>query len=82
MILQSIIYFQRECEDILDFEKAFIVIKKWEKEQIFHPNFLNKLRLILNTKYEQLKKDQENFIKFNSKDPQSNKILKSNLKII
>lgn len=30
--------------EIADFDNAFTIINRWEKECIYHPEFLNKLR--------------------------------------
>jgi len=42
-------------DDIKDMDKAYTIIKRWEKDQIYHPEFLDKLRNILQPKFDQLK---------------------------
>ena len=41
MIFQE---YSNQIDDIADMEKAYTIIKRWERDQIYHPQFLDKLR--------------------------------------
>lgn len=45
-------------DEIKDLEEAHIIIKRWERDQIFHPQFIMRLKTILQPKFEQLKQQQ------------------------
>lgn len=45
----------RVADNMTDMDKAFTIVRKWQKEEIYHPTFLDKLRGIMQPKYDQLK---------------------------
>ncbi|CAD8090191.1 unnamed protein product [Paramecium primaurelia] len=71
-----------QVDDIADLEKAYNVIRRWEKDLIYHPIFLDKLRGILQPKYDELKYQQMIFNQIHQNELASNKILVQNLQII
>ncbi|CAD8152452.1 unnamed protein product [Paramecium octaurelia] len=69
-------------DDIKDLESAYTMIKRWERDQIFHPQFIQKLRSILQPKYDQLKQQQETFNALNQTDASANKVLQHNIQTV
>ncbi|CAD8108365.1 unnamed protein product [Paramecium sonneborni] len=69
-------------DDIKDLESAHTIIKRWDRDQIFHPSFTSKLKSILQPKYDQLKQQQETFNALNQTDASANKVLQHNIQTV